>query len=240
MSINLNIGQRILVGREGQQAVDINDMTVSRRHCTLTRVGAEDYVIEDVGSSRGTIADGLPVVKTRVKLSTPLMLGNYQTTVGQLLGIQVANKSQSAATPGGKPQETIHIGQLEPVYDNYEEQIKELSKRRGTQNIKRMLPMQILMPVVACGSMFINFEPQVASGLFKGSLMIGCVYLGIKLSARNVTAGVEMVEEQFEINKQFQIDYVCPSCKNFLGMGRPVKSLLNIGQCPYCKGRFVR
>lgn len=242
MSINLNIGQKILVGREGQQVMRINDMTVSRRHCTIKRLDADKYEIEDMGSSRGTVAHGLPIVKAQVSLNTPLMLGNFQTTVGRLLGLQVVQTQmiKAEASAKDKHQEIIHIGNLEPIFDDYEERVKNLSKRRGAANIKRMMPMQILMPVVACSSMFMPIENQAIAAIVKGGMMVGCVFLGMKLSVSNASANVNMVEEQFEINKQFQIDYVCPSCKNFLGVGRPVESLLNIGQCPYCKGHFVR
>ena len=245
MPINLNIGQTLVVGRLGAQAIKINDMTVSRRHCALRRIGPDDYEVEDLGSSRGTVADGIPVARMRVKVDTPLMLGNFQTSVGRLLGLQVSPRSSAAAgNVAGAQDKIIHIGHLESIFDDYQESVKELAKRRGSANIKRMLPMQIGMPLVMCGGMYLNllFPPDqlLMANMLKGVLTLGCIAAAVKLSVGNVSANSDIVEEQFDLNRQFQIDYVCPDCKNFLGMGRPVKALLNVGRCPYCKGKFAR
>lgn len=227
MPINLNIGQEMIVGRLGSQAIKIDDMSVSRKHCKIKRLSQTEFEIEDLGSTRGTVVGGLPVYMTRVKADTPLMLGNFKTTVGRLLGTPVA--------------EVVSIGHLERVFDRYEEDTKELSKQRTREQGKRALPMQIGLPLIMGAGMFLDLiiDPGSANAV-KGVLSAVCIGMSVFMSVRAISSNDSMIDDQFEINKQFQIDYVCPKCKNFLGMSRPVQALLNAGKCPYCKSRFKR
>lgn len=229
--INLNIGESLVVGRLGNQAIKIQDMTVSRKHCQITRIGNNEFQIEDLDSSRGTFINNIPIFQASVKIDTPIKLGNLTTTVSQLLGV-VQN------TVG----ETVHIGHLERVFAEYEEANKELSKQRVRAHSRRSMPMQIGLPLIMGAGMFLDLmisDSEMASTI-KIVLSVGCIGLSILLSLTALSSGDSIIDDQFEINKKFQIDYTCPKCKNFLGMGRPVEALLNTGKCPYCKSKFVR
>src|SRR5262245_45553951 len=54
------------IGREGSNAIIIQDPLLSRRHCRLTRDG-EQFTLRDLGSANGTFVNGVPV-KERVLL----------------------------------------------------------------------------------------------------------------------------------------------------------------------------
>lgn len=249
MAVLLSIGQSIIVGRQGSQPLQIADMTVSRRHCKITRVTQDEYELEDLDSSRGTVVNGQQIYQTRVRLDTPVSLGNFATSVGQLLGfvtqhngggsVKLVDHPQGSNQP---PVKTLSIGHLERVFDEYEENTKNISKQRARQQGRRALPMQIGMPLI----MFVGIIIDVAhvddntALAFKMVLSLVCVVLTLVLTLTSFSSNDTMVEDTFETNKQFQIDYVCPGCKNFLGMNRPVQALLNSGKCPYCKSRFVR
>lgn len=232
MAILLSIGQSIIVGRQGSQLQPIVDMTVSRRHCKITRKSQEEYEVEDLDSTRGTVINGQQIFKTLVKNDTPIRLGNFQTSVGQLLGLVVQQNKPNV----------ISIGCLERVFDEYEKNTKNISKQRVRQQGRRALPMQMGMPLIVGVGIIIdmvNIKDDDAL-VIKMVLSLICILLTIILTISSFSSNDSIVDDTFEANKQFQIDYVCPGCKNFLGMNRPVQALLNAGKCPYCKSRFVR
>ena len=53
------------------------------------------------------------------------------------------------------------------------------------------------------------------------------------------TVKTTLPEEMEKLNQQFQIDYVCPKCKQFLGF-MPFEGLRNRGHCSACKSKWVR
>lgn len=237
MPINLPINQSIIVGKEGHQAITISDPTVSRRHCQITRLDSNLFMLEDLGSTNGTTASGLPVVRTRVAADTPLMLGHFQTTVGDLLGIQI---SKPIPTPGMAPQpaatqkKTVHIAHLGVIYENFRTQTSEINKTRSRAQFKRMMMMSC-GPIVGSMAGCFGAPPAVTAlvGVFASAGLLGYTMM---LSSQ----GDQLVDEASDLNKQFQIDYVCPECKNFLGANRPLEALLNKGECPFCHSKFVK
>ena len=60
----------VLIGRTGPAAVVLEGSTVSRRHCEITRQGAQ-VVIVDLGSTNGTYVNG-----TRIEALVPLADGD--------------------------------------------------------------------------------------------------------------------------------------------------------------------
>lgn len=81
----MDIGQTITIGRMGQQPMHIADTTVDPEHARLTRTGTDTYQIEDLGSAKGVFVFGMRVVRKTVKADTPIFLGQYKTSVRQLL-----------------------------------------------------------------------------------------------------------------------------------------------------------
>lgn len=49
-----------------------------------------------------------------------------------------------------------------------------------------------------------------------------------------INSKLDVSEKQAALEKQFRLNYVCPKCKNFLGM-QPWESLELLGRCNYCK-----
>lgn len=230
--------QSIIIGRtpHGQQKQQINEKSVSRQHAKLTKLDNNKFEIEDIGSSYGTYVNGLPVVKTIVDLDTPIILADFSTSVRELLGLSAAKEVQPAGGKG-KETESISVAHLQRVYEDYLEAVKNMAKKKSKAQVMRMMPMQLGMPLVlgACG-----FLPNDQKFLIlKGVLMVGIMALNGLLSFRMVGISTEQADEQYELNKQFQIKYVCPKCGSFFGQTKPYEALLNQGQCPYCKSKFI-
>ena len=81
----MEIGQTITIGRMGQQPMHIADTTVDPEHARLRRTGTGTYQIEDLDSAKGVFVFGMRVVRKTIKGDTPIFLGQYKTSVRQLL-----------------------------------------------------------------------------------------------------------------------------------------------------------
>ena len=81
----MEIGEEIVVGRLGQQPMHISDPSVDPQHALLRRTGEDTYQIEDLQSQRGVFVFGFRIVRKTIKAETPFMLGEYKTSVSQLL-----------------------------------------------------------------------------------------------------------------------------------------------------------
>lgn len=248
--------QSIIIGRQGQQPTDINDLSVSKRHLSATPMADGRWSIEDLGSTNGTYVNGLPVVTAVVDADTPLMLGSLQTTLRHLLNLAPAPKvvpkpapvhaaepapiSTPAPTSASAPAEpavgadgSVSIKHLEAVYEKYRHDTLAIARRRNHASVYRILPMAIGMPLVM--GLVGMFTTDIA---VKGVCMGGLMALGSALTLRMIPMGDRLAEEQFDINRRFQVDYSCPCCHNFMGAAKPYEVLVKQGQCPFCKVKF--
>lgn len=248
--------QSIIIGRQGQQPTDIDDLSVSKRHLSATPMADGRWSIEDLGSTNGTYVNGLPVVTAVVDADTPLMLGSLQTTLRHLLNLAPAPKvvpkpapvhaaepapiSTPAPSPTSAPAEptvaadgSVSIKHLEAVYEKYRHDTLTIARRRNHASVYRILPMAIGMPLVM--GLVGMFTTDIA---VKGVCMGGLMALGSALTLRMIPMGDRLAEEQFDINRRFQIDYSCPCCHNFMGAAKPYEVLVKQGQCPFCKAKF--
>ncbi len=248
--------QSIIIGRQGQQPTDIDDLSVSKRHLSATPMADGRWSIEDLGSTNGTYVNGLPVVTAVVDADTPLMLGSLQTTLRHLLNLAPAPKvvpkpapvhaaepapiSTPAPTSASAPAEpavgadgSVSIKHLEAVYEKYRHDTLAIARRRNHASVYRILPMAIGMPLVM--GLVGMFTTDIA---VKGVCMGGLMALGSALTLRMIPMGDRLAEEQFDINRRFQVDYSCPCCHNFMGAAKPYEVLVKQGQCPFCKVKF--
>lgn len=232
----------ILVGRSpwGQQPQNISDSSVSRKHLEITQIDKNKWRIRDVGSKYGTTVDGLPIVETVVGPDAHLVLGAFETTIRQLLNLDSKRKPvpNPVPDPVPTPAETVSVRHLQAVYEEYMDALKDLQKKKSRANIMRMLPLQLLMPL-ALGLSGILIDDTQQGSLIKGCIMVGIMGLTSVLSLRMLSVNNQQIDEQFELNRQFQINYVCPKCHNFFGQARPYEALLIQGKCPHCKAQLI-
>lgn len=81
----MEIGEQIIIGGLGQQSMHIVDASVDPQHAFLRRTSADSYQIEDNHSSKGVFVFGVRIKRKTIKEDTPFFLGNYKTSVRQLL-----------------------------------------------------------------------------------------------------------------------------------------------------------
>ncbi len=68
--------QKLVIGREDSCAIHLSDPSVSRRHALLT-CALDEYFIEDLGSTNGTLLNDKLVTKHILKHGDLLQIGDY-------------------------------------------------------------------------------------------------------------------------------------------------------------------
>jgi len=101
------------IGRAPGNHVQIKDISVSRRHLRIQRIG-DKYFVEDVGSSNGTYVKGKrikPRKAVEVEAGTPIAIGKTVLSLGL---------SQTPEIRAGKPQARVGIAppEVQPTPPN--------------------------------------------------------------------------------------------------------------------------
>lgn len=215
----------IIVGKQGNQKITITDSTVSRKHCKLTEQSDGTFVLEDLGSTNGTYVNGQRIIKTIVSRSQTITLGTLDVTIDSLVG------------PKPKPEKdyTQEFKKLKSVYDNYHNELLRLEKSERLKNFYRSLPPTISTAVFAL-TLLLDGNSAFAIRAIMG--VISVVFI-IWATAGAFKSNQKTPEERQKLHKQFQIDYVCPKCKRFLG-DVPYENLKNMGAHDICKCVWVK
>jgi hypothetical protein len=82
------------VGRSQENDIVISDPNVSRRHARLSRAD-NGFIVEDLGSTNGTLLDGAPIDRERIESGDELTFG--QSTA------RFVRRADSPGEGGGKP-----------------------------------------------------------------------------------------------------------------------------------------
>lgn len=72
-------GDRVTVGRLGDCGICLNDVNASREHAAFVREG-DGWAIEDLGSTNGTLLNGLPVDRQRLQDGDEIDIGVTRLT----------------------------------------------------------------------------------------------------------------------------------------------------------------
>lgn len=218
----------IIVGKQGQQPFVITDPKVSRKHVKITSLANGNYQLEDLGSSNGTFVNGLRIIKKEVTGDTIVQLGgSFSFKVN-------AAFTETPPTEQPKADEELlrQFARLEAVYNKYMEDKIALQKENAQKGFMRMVPMSIMGIV----GIVIGCVPQL--GDFRLVISSVVVIVSGILLMKAYHSQSNLPEKMETLNRQFQIDYVCPKCKCFLGF-TPFEGLRNREICPMCKTKFV-
>lgn len=239
----------IIVGKQGQQPFDITDPKVSRKHVKIISLPNGKYQLEDLGSSNGTFVDGQRIIRRVVTGDTIVQLGgSFSFKVSSAFTETTTSRqtfiSHQTSSPYNQPQNQSkepkideevlrQFDKLEAIYSKYMEDKIALQKDNAQKGFMRMVPMSIMGIV----GLVIGCVPQL--GDFRLVISAVVVIVSGILLVKAYNSQSNLPEKMEVLNRQFQIDYVCPKCKCFLGF-TPFEGLKNRTACPMCKTKLVR
>lgn len=223
----------IIVGRKGNQAFTITDMSVSGKHLKLTTLPDGNVEVEDLGSSNGTFIDGVRIIKKVVSRNTTIQLGSkYTFKVSDVFpeAPKVSTLQQSNAPAQPKPVPEYSIKHLRLVWDEYEETIANIREKSQQMGKKRMIPMML-------GSFSGLISAFVGPGAFV-TIPIAVVSFIFMFKAYNEK---DTSHEDTKAAKDTLIkDYICPNPECHRSLPHQDYSLLSQNtNCPYCKCKWT-
>ncbi|WP_455206126.1 FHA domain-containing protein [Kaarinaea lacus] len=72
--------ETITVGRKHENDIQLNDLTVSGRHAMITTNEDGESIVEDLGSTNGTLVNGNHVVKSTLQHGNVIQIGHHLFT----------------------------------------------------------------------------------------------------------------------------------------------------------------
>ena len=231
----------IIVGRRGEQSFPIMDKAVSGKHLKLTTMPDGNVQVEDLESTNGTFIDGVRIIKKVVSRNTVVQMGSTFTfCINDVLPeVKTSPVPPTPPTPPTPPkpeydEEILRKFQnLESVWKKYQEEKINLQKNNASKGFLRMLPMFVLGGL----GYMISCIPELAD--FRTAITLAGLGIGLIITWISYKSATSLPEQMEKLNQQFQIDYVCPKCKQFLGF-TPFEGLKNRGQCSACKSKWVK
>lgn len=233
----------IIIGRQGTQKTPITDPTVSRKHCKVTDNGDGTYTIENLSPS-GTKVDGVDILRTTVKPSSKIQLGqSFSATLVELIGIpqtktksevqysRINHSEQQSPSPKTQPDvKTFNIFHLRRVWEEFNNTNLEMAESQRKTNLVRTG----LGIFTMCAMPTIFFFGPV------GYVLTGIGVLGNIYSFAGLR-NAETAEERQQRQDAFDDAWVCPNpdCGHSL-LAKNYKLLVrNHQSCPYCKCKYV-
>lgn len=244
----------IIIGRRGEQSFPIMDKAVSGKHLKLTTMPDGKVQVEDLGSANGTFVDGIRIIKKVVDRNTTVQMGStFSFRISDVIpevktvppvaspytpptGGGIKNPPQTPPTlskPECDPEMLRKFEQLESVWNKYQAEKIHLQKSNASKGFLRILPMFVLGGL----GYLISCIPELAD--FRTAITLAGLGIGIIITWISYKSATGLPEQMEKLNQQFQIDYVCPKCKQFLGF-IPFEGLKNRGECSACKTKWVK
>lgn len=231
------MNMEVTVGRQGNQRLPIESLTVSRRHCKITDNGNGQYTVENL-SPAGTIVNGHKIVRTVVTADTVLQLGpEFRATVRELVGVA---ERRPVPTPNPFPvnppiptpaaDKVFSISHLEGIWEEFNETNITLMEQRRRVNLIRIITSGFSMASILIWHLFgwVGMAMTIIG-------ICGMVYsfFGLKRD--------ETPREQQERQEDFDAKWICPNpeCKRSLPAKNYRLLVMNHKKCPYCGCRFV-
>lgn len=212
----------MIIGREGEQKLPIDDKSVSHRHLEASKLANGRFLIKNLGKN-GTFVNGLRVEECEVDADTKLQLGTgFKTTLRSLI-------------TGQLPPQAVDISSLKKVMERYRKEKAVLQRSQMTAGFYRLLG--IVLPGIGAtvGNLLMNQMPDnkisfvviiAVSAVAGVSFLIYSVFYQKRVLR-------ELPEKQIRLLDRFKLNYVCPKCKKWLG-DLPFEAVKRQGKCPHC------
>ena len=130
--------EEAVIGRDVAATICINSRSASRRHCMVRRNG-DQYLIKDLGSSNGTLVNGLPVTECvlrhgdRIAVSDAVFVFAADQTAELPLRTDVSESRDDVAL------EFATVQQAEPLYRNPQRLLASMQSQKHANHVQALL-----------------------------------------------------------------------------------------------------
>lgn len=194
-------------------------MDVSRRHLLLQPLEDGRWILKNLNERNVTFVNGIAIESKSVSEQDKVELGN-----SRYLFLWDALQDPK--------EEVADIRPLKDIWKKYDNRKIEIQIADRQFNAARSATGVITMLAIACSFIFGHGPVYVA--LY--ALAIGISVVFTILAYRK---SKEVPQQQRDLNKQFQQQYVCPKCGHFMGF-QDYDILEQNDACAYCKTKFKK
>lgn len=194
-------------------------MDVSRQHLELELLGDKKWKIHNLNDRNVTYVNGISIESKIVSEDDKIYLGNSH---------YLLNWKDLYEPDDGR----VDIRPLEKVWETFNQQNVKIKKRQKTIGLLASIPMGFTMlGGLVSGIASDDIRPIAYFFTF--------VALAIMIYGFYKRFTDDSIEEQEDIKKQFQRNYICPQCGHFMGY-QDYELLIQADECPYCKAKFKK
>ncbi|MCM1291480.1 MAG: FHA domain-containing protein [Prevotella sp.] len=223
------------------------DKNNDRAHCSLVIDAKGNMTIANLKSLNKTFVDGMQIQQRSIDAMSQVMLGgdyyclDLQSILAEaeILGKKILDNVNGVAANvggGGGNQQTVDIRPLQAVWEEFEYEKDQISKRR-----KRLGIMMSISPIFTIGgaaiagfanSLSLGKEIQTGMWIFSAIAFLFMVIVLVMRVKDNSEAELKQVTEKFLRN------YHCPKCHKFVG-NMPYFLIKEMPKCPGCGSKFI-
>lgn len=220
------------LGRSQQNDKVFPQGDVSSVHARITRIGEDEYEVEDLDSSNGTYINGYRIKKAKISSRDQLRLSaGVVVDVPALFGAP----SKIPEAPKTNNNYVREFAELRPIYEKYKSERRNLRK-------KHQQKLSLIRGAITFSPILVLIIWIVLTGQDQGKARaeLGFGIMGFSILGSTIagffTSGITIEDELENMDEGFRARYVCPNkkCGHQLGVQSSWTQYYNTGHCIKC------
>jgi transcriptional regulator with GAF, ATPase, and Fis domain len=130
--------EEAVIGRDVAATVCVNSRSASRRHCMVQRNG-DQYLIKDLGSSNGTLVNGLPITECGLRHGDRIAVSDALFVFAADQPSELPLRPEVTESRDAEALEFATVQQAEPLYRNPERLLASMQSHRQANHLQAIL-----------------------------------------------------------------------------------------------------
>ncbi len=130
--------EEAVIGRDVAATVCVNSRSASRRHCVVRRNG-DQYLIKDLGSSNGTLVNGLPVTECILQHGDRIAVSDALFVFATDQAAELPLRPEVTESRDAEALEFATVQQAEPLYRNPQRLLASMQSQKQANHVQALL-----------------------------------------------------------------------------------------------------
>jgi len=130
--------EEALIGRDVAATVCVNSRSASRRHCVVRRNG-DQYLIKDLGSSNGTLVNGLPITECVLQHGDRIAVSDALFVFATDQPAELALRPEVTESRDAEALEFATVQQAEPLFRNPQRLLASMQSQKQANHVQALL-----------------------------------------------------------------------------------------------------
>jgi len=130
--------EEAVIGRDVTATVCVNSRSASRRHCVVRRNG-DQYLIKDLGSSNGTLVNGLPITECVLQHGDRIAVSDALFVFATDQPAELALRPEVTESRDAEALEFATVQQAEPLFRNPQRLLASMQSQKQANHVQALL-----------------------------------------------------------------------------------------------------